>query len=84
MTAPSVPEHRTSALTPPGRASFEWAVLFAALALVLPLSALVGLGFAERARRRGYARWPGAMAMAVWCGILGAVLRGLLHLGVVP
>jgi len=80
-----MPEQRSNrALTPPGRASFEWAVLFAAIALVFPLSALLGVGFAERARRRGYARWPGAMAIALWCGILGAILRGLLHLGVVP
>ncbi|MGP8059516.1 MAG: hypothetical protein ACLP9C_07770 [Acidimicrobiales bacterium] len=85
MTTPAAPGRRfPDALTPPGRASFEWAVLFAALALVFPLSALVGLGFAERARRRGYGRWPAATAIAVWCGILGAVLRGFLHLGLVP
>lgn len=85
MTTHAQPERPfPEALTPPGRASFEWAVLFAALALIFPLSAVVGLGFAERARRRGYRRWPGAMAVAVWCGILGVILRGFLHLGVVP
>ena len=67
---------RRRALTPPGRAAFEWAVLFAAVALVFPLSGLVGVGFAHRARRRGYARWPGAVAAAVWCGALGAILQG--------
>jgi hypothetical protein len=67
-----------------GKASFDWAVLFAALALLFPVSAIIGIGLAERSRRKSYSRWKSAMAMAVWCGILGGVLRVMLKLPVVP
>ena len=49
-------------LTAPGRSSFDWAVLFAAVALVLPVSGFIGLFFADRSRRKGYGRWKSAMA----------------------
>ncbi len=71
-------------LTAPGRSSFDWAVLFAAVALVLPVSGLVGVVFAERSRRKGYARWKSAMAVAIWCMVLGVMLRGVLRIGVFP
>jgi succinate dehydrogenase hydrophobic anchor subunit len=69
-------------LTSPGRSSFDWAVLFAAVALVFPVSGVVGVFFADRSRRKGYGRWRSALAIAIWCAFLGVLLRGLLHLGV--
>jgi hypothetical protein len=71
-------------MTAPGRASFDWAILFAALALVEPLSGLAGAFFADRSRRQGYARWRSALAVALWCALLGAVVRGLMKMPVVP
>jgi hypothetical protein len=71
-------------LTPPGRASFEWAVLFATLALAFPESGLVGLFFAARSRRLGYARWGAVMAISIWCLVLGVGIRLFIHLPVFP
>jgi hypothetical protein len=71
-------------LTMPGRSSFDWAVFFAAAALIFPVSGLIGVVFADRSRRKGYARWKAALAVAIWCMFLGAVLRGLLKVGVFP
>jgi hypothetical protein len=71
-------------LTKPGRSSFDWAVFFAAAALIFPVSGLIGVVFADRSRRKGYARWKAALAVAIWCMFLGAVLRGLLNVGVFP
>ena len=68
-------------LTAPGRSSFDWAVLFAAVALVFPLSGLVGVCFAERSRRRGYGRWKSALAISIWCAFVGILIRGLLRMG---
>ncbi len=71
-------------LTASGRSSFDWAVLFAAVALVFPVSGLVGVVFAERSRRKGYRRWKSALAIAIWCTVLGLILRGMFRLGVFP
>jgi hypothetical protein len=71
-------------LTAPGRSSFDWAVLFAALALMFPVSGLIGAVFADRSRRKGYPRWKSAMAVSLWCVFLGLMIRGLLHVGVFP
>jgi hypothetical protein len=71
-------------LTASGRSSFDWAVLFAALALVFPVSGLVGVAFADRSRRRGYARWRSALGISIWCVLVGCVLRAFLHVEVFP
>jgi hypothetical protein len=71
-------------LTAPGRSSFDWAVLFAALALAFPVSGVVGVVFADRSRRKGYPRWKAALAVSLWCAFLGLMVRGLLHTGVFP
>ena len=71
-------------LTAPGRSSFDWAVLFAALALVFPVSGVIGVVFADRSRRKGYRRWKSAMAASLWCAFVGLMVRGLLHIGVFP
>jgi hypothetical protein len=71
-------------LTKPGRSSFDWAVLFAALALAFPVSGILGVAFADRSRRKGYERWKSALAVSIWCAFLGVVLRGLLRMGVFP
>lgn len=86
MTLPSSAGGRRffADLTTPGRSSFDWAVLFAAVALLFPVSGVVGVMFAERSRRKGYPRWKSAMAISVWCTFLGVVLRGALHFGVFP
>jgi hypothetical protein len=88
MTAPGSTEsdrHRfLSDLTVPGRSSFDWAIFFATVALVFPVSGLVGAVFAERARRKGYPRWKSAMTVSLWCAFVGILLRGLFHFGVFP
>lgn len=71
-------------MTSPGRSSFDWAVLFATLALVFPVSGIVGVVFAERSRRKGYGRWKAAMAVAIWCAFVGVLVRGLFHFGIFP
>ena len=84
MSSPGRVEGRGSFgdLTAPGRSSFDWAVLFAAVALVFPVSGLVGVYFADRSRRKGYRRWRSALAIAIWCAFVGVLLRGLVHMGV--
>jgi hypothetical protein len=86
MSAPNPAQGRRifRDLTAPGRSSFDWAVLFAAVALVLPVSGFAGVVFAERSRRKGYTRWKSAMAIAIWCAVLGLMLRGVLRIGVFP
>jgi hypothetical protein len=71
-------------LTAPGRSSFDWAVLFAALALVFPVSGVIGVVFADRSRRKGYRRWKSALAVSLWCAFVGLMVRGLLHTGAFP
>ena len=68
-------------LTAPGRSSFDWAVLFAAVALVFPVSGVIGVFFAERSRRKGYGRWRSAMAISIWCAFVGIMVRGVVHMG---
>lgn len=88
MTAPGSAEserHRFFRdLTAPGRSSFDWAILFATVALVFPVSGVIGVVYADRSRRKGYGRWKSAMAISIWCAFVGILLRGLLHLGVFP
>lgn len=85
MTASGVEGKRLYGdLRAPGRSSFDWAVLFAAVALLFPVSGVLGVVFADRSRRKGYGRWRSAMAIAIWCAVLGIVLRGLVHMGVFP
>jgi len=86
MTVPSRVQGRRffDDLTMPGRSSFDWAILFATIALVFPVSCVIGVVFAERSRRKGYVRWKAAMAVTLWCGFLGVLLRGFLHIGVFP
>jgi hypothetical protein len=88
MTAPGSTEregHRLFRdLTLPGRSSFDWAIFFATVALVVPVSGVIGVVFADRSRRRGYRRWKSAMAVSIWCAFVGVLRRGLLHLGVFP
>jgi hypothetical protein len=71
-------------LTAPGRSSYDWALFFSAAAILVPVAGVVGVIFAERSRRRGYSRWKAALAMSVWCLFLGVLLRGALHMGVIP
>lgn len=84
MTSPSERRRLFSDFTAPGRSSFDWSVLFAALALLIPVAGLFSLVFAERARRRGYPRWKSALAAGIWCLVLGVALRGIMHVGVFP
>jgi hypothetical protein len=69
---------------PDGKASFDWAILFATIALLFPVSGLIGICFAERSRRRGYPRWLPALLMSAWCAILGVLVRSLFHIGIFP
>jgi len=71
-------------LTAPGRASFDWAILCATVALVIPACGFAGVYFADRSRRKGYGRWKAAAAMSLWCVLVGIIVRGFFHLGVFP
>lgn len=71
-------------LIAPGRSSFDWAILCAALALAVPVCGLMGVVLADRSRRKGYRRWKAAMAASLWCVFVGIMVRGLLHVGVLP
>jgi hypothetical protein len=86
MTPPDAVQGRRffGDLTVPGRASFDWSLLFATTAILIPVAGLVGVYFADRSRRRGYPRWKAACVMSLWCLVLGLMLRGALHLGVLP
>jgi uncharacterized MAPEG superfamily protein len=86
MKAPEVVDHTGFAgrSTPAGKASFEWAILFATIAILFPVSGLVGICFADRSRRKGYPRWLAALLVSAWCAILGSLVRSLLHIGIFP
>jgi hypothetical protein len=86
MKAPRLVDHADVADRPvrDGKATFEWAILFATIALVFPVSGLVGICLADASRRRGYPRWLAALAMSAWCAILGSLVRSLLHIGIFP
>jgi len=75
---------RLGRITPAGKAVFEWSVAFSALSLVFPIAVIGGVGLALDSRRRGYHRWLPALLVALWCGFLGVILRGMLHMGMVP
>lgn len=68
----------------PGRVVFECSVLLSALALLFPVAALPAGGLAVWAGRRGAGRWLAALAAALWCGLLGGLLRAGLALPVAP
>ncbi|MHB8681855.1 MAG: hypothetical protein ACYDA2_07155 [Acidimicrobiales bacterium] len=71
-------------MTKPGQGSFEWSVMFAATAVLLPMTGLVGVAFALRARRLGSRRWLAALLAAGWCVLLGCLLRVRLGMAIVP
>jgi len=68
----------------PGRAPLEWSILCSAVGLLFPALALVGAGFALRARRQGSPRWLAAFLIALWCALLGSVVRLAIGFGLLP
>jgi hypothetical protein len=74
----------TGTLPDPARSSLEWAVLFSAVALLVPAAVVPALGFVARARRRGSPRWRTLLGAAAWCALLGVVFRLVLGLEVLP
>jgi hypothetical protein len=46
--------------------------------------AVVSVAFALRSRRQGSTRWAAALAAALWCGVLGVVLRVVLRERILP
>jgi hypothetical protein len=75
---------RAAMLFAPGRLQLEGAVLLAALAILVPLAALGAGACAVAARRKGNRRWLAAFLAAVWCGVLGIVLRRALGVPLLP
>jgi len=73
-----------SLLSAPGRARLEAAVALAALAILVPALAPAGAGVALTARRAGNPRWLAALLAALWCGLLGASMRGAVGMGLLP
>jgi hypothetical protein len=68
----------------PGRAAFELALALSALALVFPWVVIGALAAAIRARRQGSSRAGRAVVAALWCCLLGIVVRTYLGFGVFP
>jgi hypothetical protein len=68
----------------PGRAALEMAVILSAFAILVPVLAAPAIAFALRARSRGHTRWLAVAGAALWCGLLGIVVRTGLGLGIVP
>jgi hypothetical protein len=68
----------------PGRRWLEASVLAAAVSLLVPSLAVVAVGAALLSRRAGNSRWLAALLAALWCGLLGTVVRGALGIAVVP
>ena len=68
----------------PGRGSLEWAVMFSALSLVVPVLGVVAIWFALRARRLQSSRWLLVLIASLWCIFLGVVVRIGLGLEIVP
>lgn len=81
---PAAPDTSTTLVWQPGRASLEWSILCSAVGLLFPLLALVGAGFAIRARRQGSPRWLAALLAALWCLVLGGSVRLALGFGFIP
>jgi hypothetical protein len=82
--SPTTARRSFADLTAPGRSSFDWAILCAAVALAVPVVGLIGVVFADRSRRKGYGRWKSAIAASLWCVFVGLMVRGFLHAGVFP
>jgi hypothetical protein len=68
----------------PGRSSLQWSVILSAFTLLIPVAAIGALSFAVRARHQGSPRWMAAVIAAVWCFILGATVRTVFGIGIVP
>ena len=73
---------RAAMLFAPGRVALEAAVLLAALALLVPVCAPGAVACALAARRKGNRRGVAALVTAVWCGVLGVVIRWALGFGI--
>jgi len=82
--APSRREIDTPLVWQPGRAAVEWSILCGAVGLLFPLLALIGAGFALRARRQGSTRWLAALLAALWCAVLGGIVRLAVGFGLFP
>lgn len=59
----------------PGRPSLELSVLLSALAIVIPMLSIGAGLFAVRSSRQGHPRARAALIAAVWCGVLGVIIR---------
>ncbi|MHB8467303.1 MAG: hypothetical protein ACYDH6_22195 [Acidimicrobiales bacterium] len=68
----------------PGRGFLEISILLSALAILIPVCAAGAVPAALLARRAGNRRWLAALLAALWCALLGAALRSVLALAVVP
>jgi hypothetical protein len=68
----------------PGRAAFELSLALCALALVFPWVGVGAVLAAARSWQKGSRRAWRALLAALWCCILGLVIRGYLGVGVFP
>lgn len=68
----------------PGRGFLELSVLLSAAAILVPLCCPGAVVAAVAARRAGNRRWLAAVLAAVWCGLLGIFLRGIVGMGIAP
>ena len=75
---------RASPLFDPGRGRLELAVLLSAAAMLVPVAAFPALVAAVSARRAGNPRAVAACLAAIWCGMLGLVVRGVVNIGPIP
>jgi hypothetical protein len=68
----------------PGRAAFELSLAISALSLLFPWLVVGALGSAARARQKGSRRAGRAAMAAIWCGVLGLLIRQYLGFGMFP
>jgi hypothetical protein len=68
----------------PGRGALEVSVLLSALAILVPVCSLGAVVSAVVSRRSGSPRWLAALIAAIWCGMLGVVVRYVIGIELVP
>jgi hypothetical protein len=73
-----------SALFAPGRGWLEGSIVLAAFSILVPMLSLLSILCSLGARRAHNSRWLAALIAAIWCGILGVVVRTAMGMGVLP
>ena len=84
LSGPYAPAAAAPHIPAPGRGWLELSVLASAIAIIVPISSALALVSAVLARRAASPKWRAAAGAAVWCGLLGLVVRTGLGGGLIP